>query len=347
MRWFTASPVFATLLVTLGLASSAQAAPAMFSASFIMDAFGNDITTGTAFPSNATYFVPMPLGTTGCAPYYPGSSGYHPCLAASQRGKSATGTGSISVVTTGIGPAPIALPQSALGVTTVGFWPISIPNTYYTTYASFVNEAGSFFAGGGPAAGHGTITHKGKGQRIGSWFIHEGENGLGGAMGLLGKQGAYARFEIKEVTSLPGPFVGTSSWNMIRALGRSGMDSLNPYTNIGTFTNTYLGTKTTYTKLASGTPWTTGSVTVYATSGTFTTILHRKGFDTTTASGVRNIQLVTPSLTHWKRGHGRPSNHTGHIGILKLHIVPEPQAVLLIGAGAGVLVVLRRVSRRG
>jgi len=231
-------------------------------------------------------------------------------------------------------------------VTTAAYWPIYPPTTLYSTYATFVNGAGSFFAGGGPAAGLGTITHKGNGQRIGSWFIHEGTNGFGGALGLLGRQGAYARFEIKEITSLPGPFVGTSSWNMIKALGRSGMDALNPYTNVGTFTNTYLGTMTTYTKFATGTPWTTGSVTVYATAGTFTTILHRKGFDTTTPSGVRNIQLVTPSLTHWKRGHGRPFNHTGHIGILELQIVPEPHGVLLLAAGAGALVMLRRIVRR-
>jgi hypothetical protein len=269
MRRSTASRSVTGALLTLSLASSAQAENAMFQASFIMHAWGNDVTTGTSFPSNASHFVPMPLGTTGCAPYYPYSSSYHPCLPVSQRVKPATGTGSISLATTGTGPAPIALPQSAVGVTTVGFWPVIIPTTYYTTYATFVNEAGSFFAGGGPAAGHGTITHKGQGQRKGSWVIHEGERGFGGALGLFGKQGAYARFEIKEVTSLPGPFVGTSSWNMIKALGRSGMDSSNPYTNTGTFTNTYLGTITTYTKFASGTLWTTGSVTVYATSGTF------------------------------------------------------------------------------
>jgi hypothetical protein len=116
---------------------------------------------------------------------------------------------------------------------------------------------------------------------------------------------------------------------------------------MGLFTNRYLGTRTTHTKFASYKPWTTGSVTVCATSGTFTTILHRKGFDSTTANGVWNVQLVTPRLTHWKRGHERPFNHTGHIDILKLHIVPVTQAVLLLAAGAGALVVLQRVSRRG
>jgi FG-GAP-like repeat/Bacterial TSP3 repeat len=36
--------------------------PAMFHASFIMHAFGNDITTGPSFPSNTSIFIGMPLG---------------------------------------------------------------------------------------------------------------------------------------------------------------------------------------------------------------------------------------------------------------------------------------------
>jgi hypothetical protein len=39
------------------------------------------------------------------------------------------------------------------------------------------------------------------------------------------------------------------------------------------------------------------------------------------------------------------NNRTGHIGILTIQ-VPEPGAMLLLAAGVGVLVVLRRVSRR-
>jgi hypothetical protein len=55
------------------------------------------------------------------------------------------------------------------------------------------------------------------------------------------------------------------------------------------------------------------------------------------------IGLVTPALTHWLDYQ----DHTGHIAILKIEFVPEPHAVLLLAAGAGVLVVLRRVRRRG
>jgi len=56
--------------------------------------------------------------------------------------------------------------------------------------------------------------------------------------------------------------------------------------------------------------------------------------------GVRKIQLVTPALTHWSL-----SNHTGHIGILKIQ-VPEPNAVVLLAAGLGLLLALRRWAGR-
>ncbi|MCH8890847.1 MAG: hypothetical protein IH827_07205 [Myxococcales bacterium] len=246
---------------------------------------------------------------------------------------------------TGSGPVPVALPQSAFGVTTAAYWPIYPPTTFYWTYATFGNDAGAFLAGGGPAAGKGTVSHKGNGNRVGSWFIREGKNAFGGTLGLLGKLGAFAQFQIKTSgpsLPLPGIFTGTSSWNMIRALGRDPMDPLNPYTNTATFINKTGGTVTTYTKFASGTPWTTGTVTVYATVGSLTTSFRRSGYDTTTPGGVRNIQLVTPTLTHWKRGHGRPFNHTGHIAILKIQLVPEPSGLAMFSAGVCALLLLQR-----
>jgi hypothetical protein len=261
-------------------------------------------------------------------------------------GGAAAGSGTISVTANGSAPAPVALPQSAFGVTTAAYWPIYPPTTFYWTYATFVNEAGGFFAGGGPAAGKGTVSHKGNGNRRGSWFIHEGENAFGGTLALLGKLGAFSHFEIKTSgpsIPLPGTFTGSTSWNMIKALGRSQMDSQNPYTNTGTFINTSPGAATTYTKLASGTPWTTGTVTVYATEGSFTTSFQRSGYDTTTPGGGRIIQLVTPTLTHWKRGHGRPFNHTGHIAILKIQLVPEPSSLAMLAAGVGALLLLHGV----
>jgi hypothetical protein len=306
------------LLSCAAFAASAKAGTTLYDASFLIHAFGND---------NFGYFAPMPIGGA------------------------AAGSGTIPVTMTGSGPAPVALPQSAFAVTTAAYWPIYPPTTFYWTYATFANEAGGFFAGGGPAAGKGTVSHRGNGKRAGSWFIREGENAFGGTLGLLGRQGAFAKFQIKTSgpsVPIPGTFTGTSSWDMIRALGRSQMDSLNPYTNTGMFFNQtggsdpYSNLVTSYTKFGSGAPWTTGTVTVVATEGSYATSLQRSGYDTTTPGGVRNIQLVTPTLTHWARGHGRPFNHTGHIAILRIQLVPEPGGLAMIAVGACALVLLHR-----
>jgi len=124
------------------------------------------------------------------------------------------------------------------------------------------------------------------------------------------------------------------------------MDPLYPYTNTGTFNNKTGSTMTTYTKFATGAPWTTGIVTVVAARSSYATSLQRKGCDTTTPGGVRNIQLVTPSLTDWKRGHGKPFNHTGHIGVIKIRLVPEPTRLAMFATGGFALLLLHRASLR-
>ena len=49
-------------------------------------------------------------------------------------------------------------------------------------------------------------------------------------------------------------------------------------------------------------------------------------------------------LTHWlSPGY---NTHTAQIGMLRIQ-VPEPGAALLLAVGAGALVLLHRVSRRG
>jgi hypothetical protein len=334
--------------LVLCVAATAQAGPAMFSASFIMHAFGNDVTTGTAPPSTSSSFFAMPLGHD-CHDAYPfttygaPSTGYcSPDVI--QAGAPASGSGSVSV---GSGsPASVMLPQSAFGITTTGELPSYYPHLKSTTYATFVNAAGRFFAGGGPAAGFGQKTKTGMGQRAGTWRIHEGPNAVGGVMGILGALGAHALVP-----------AGTRSWNMIRALGRvpyatptaftsmgKATNWLNPHISSRVYTNSYNGKQSTLVNRGSGTPWTTGSVTVYATAGVFTTILHRAGYDTVTPSGARNLQLVTPALTHWI-GPGF-ADHTGHIGILKLAIAPEPGAWLSLALGLGLLLGLRRVTGR-
>jgi hypothetical protein len=339
--------------LALGLALSAQADPAMFDGTLIMHSFGNDVTTGTAPPFTLSDWTGMPLGHD-CQHAVPQTTNdpRYCTNAVMQNGAPLTGMGTLSI-STGTG-ASIMMPQSAVGETVTGFLPTYYPYLQSNTYATLHNAAGTFFAGGGPAAGLGQKVKTGMGQVAGKWVINEGKNGFGGAMGLLGKLGAKARYV---VPSVAGTYAGTGTWNMAVALGRDykatptaysvmgkATNWLNPHVKPQTYINTYNGKKSTIVARGTGTPWTTGSVTLYATAGVFTTILHRAGYDTVTSGGARNIQLVTPSLTHWI-GPGYQT-HTGHIGILHLQFAPEPGAVLLLAAGGAVMALLYRVSRR-
>jgi hypothetical protein len=218
-----------------------------------------------------------------------------------------------------------------------------------------VNDAGSFFESGGPTTYSFTSSISGTIQ--GRWMIQPGPNRFGGKLGLLGVLGAWWLFNHDGVSLsghwapdtghwVPFRFTGRSSWNMIKAMGRGSDDPDHTYTNTGMFYNHPRTQTITYTAIGRGTLWTTGAVTVSVQLGNWTSILHRAGHDTTTPGGMRNIQLVTPALTHWIGTGGQPNYSSGHIGILTLQ-VPEPHAVLLLAAGAGALVVLRRVSRRG
>jgi len=330
----------------------------MFAASMIMDAFGNDVTSGTAYPYNTLITVGMPLGHNcqDASPATPNgelNSRYCP-REVLRAGYPATGSGYLVAGGATVG-APIGLPQSAFAVDVTGFNRTYYPYLQSHTYADFVNAAGSFFAGAGPAAGKITHTHSGMGQLTGKWVIHEGDQGFGGVLGLLGALGAQ---HVKWI--VPGK-IGTYSntsgnWDMITALGReqyataTGVTAMgktlwmNPHIVTLTYVNNFNGNTSRINGRATGTPWTTGSVTLYAQAGYFQTVLHRGGYDISTSGGARNIQLVTPNLVHWI-GPGTQT-HVGHIGVLTLEIVPEPGAILMLAGGGGILALLYRASRR-
>ena len=101
MRWLDPCLLITAVIMALGIAADARAGPAMFQASFIMHAFGNDITTGTIFPYSTDVFSALPIGrncrtissytTNGMpAPYFCGA-------ATLQEGAAATGSGAISL----------------------------------------------------------------------------------------------------------------------------------------------------------------------------------------------------------------------------------------------------------
>ena len=143
---------------------------------------------------------------------------------------------------------------------------------------------------------------------------------------------------------------------MIKALGRPLFNTLigtgtmgtllyqNPYTDTDMWYRTSVKGSfewDTITGIGSGTLWTTGQVGAFAKTGAYHTSEWRTGYDNRDASGFGNIQLVTPTLTHWLSPGF--NTHTAQVGMLTIR-VPEPGAVLLLAAGAGALVVLRRVS---
>ena len=351
----------------LGFALSAQAAPEMFDAQFVFHGWGNDISSGTTSPYAENDWTAAPLGydcqhaeqyTTNGAP----SSRWCPNTKM-QKGVPATGMWSRSIGT-GTPPA-ITMQQSDFGVIgQTGFLITFPPYLQSWTYATFVNAAGSFFAGGGAVAGFygngtGTTAYNNKTGKLGSgtWNIRAGKNSFGGAMGLLGKYGAVGKYTL---TGKTGTYNGTSSWAMVPDIGRLLYNTPVAYTPKGAasqwlnpFSKTDKWYKTTpkgaikvstILAVGSGTLWTTGQVGAFARTGAYFTSQWRTGYDNRTAGGLGNIQLVTPTLTHWLSPGW--NTHTAQTGMLKLQVGPEPGAMLLLAAGGGVLGLLYWVSRR-
>jgi hypothetical protein len=143
------------------------------------------------------------------------------------------------------------------------------------------------------------------------------------------------------------PDIGRPLYNTVIGYGEMGtLLYQNPYYRTAKFYKTTpKGAVKVSTTLAvgSGTLWTTGQVGNFAKTGAYYTSLYRTGYDNRTPGGRGSIQLVTPTLTHWLSPAF--NTHTAQVGLLTIR-VPEPGAVLLLTAGAGVLVWLRRVSRR-
>ena len=355
----------------LGFALSAQAAPEMFEASFIFHAWGNDIssaTTGTVYEANDWTAAPLGWDCQHAEPYTGNgapASRYCTLPNKMQKGHPAVGSWSRSLPAT---PSKITLKQSDFGValgTTLTTYPwgqgdccrgflITFPPYLQSfTYATFVNAAGSFFAGGGAAAGVGYNNLTGMG--VGTWRIRAGKNAFGGAMGLLGKYGATGKYTI---TGKTGTYNGVSSWAMVPNLGRPLYQTQIDTGPMGTpiwqnpFSKTDMWYKTTpkgavkvstILAIGEGTLWTTGQVGNFAKTGAYYTSLWRTGYDNRDSAGKGNIQLVTPTLTHWlSPGY---NTHSAQLGMLKIQ-VPEPGAVLLLAAGGGVLGLLYWTSRR-
>ena len=243
---------------------------------------------------------------------------------------------------------------------------------YWVTQASLGTGPGTFFAGGGP--GRTYVSRGGTGRVSGFAGIYPRPGGpqFGGTMRLLGALHAAQFFYDPSYggrfgASIRGLFeqAGASArgYDCWVAAGPSPTPNACPSvaTNHWTWTNGYrnkayttgglplTGTTRVYVDAF---PWTTGLVVVSGARGAYPTIIARNGYDNRTPMGSGAIQLVTPHLVNWiepdcpSPGCSLRSETTASIAILRLQFVPEPRAMLLFAVGAGVLVVLRRVSRR-
>jgi hypothetical protein len=172
--------------------------------------------------------------------------------------------------------------------------------------------------------------------------VEAGKNQFGGTMRLLGQY--YTNRGVETITTS----VGATPWNLqyigagaATAMGK--VTGLKYTTMIDRVYENYgpLGFSAR-TATISVFPWTTGMVEVTATGGPQSTMLERTGYDNRTPAGAGNIQLVSPALTRWK--NFTSDYYTGSIATLKIRLVPEPNAWLMLVSGIGALTVLCRVS---
>ncbi len=276
-----------------------------------------------------------------------------------QRGavmKGAPLTGEQIVTLLGTGPAGFALkaaPISPVKVpgptgfgirrTTSGEFNNIFPYLYSYTYATFRNDAGSFFAGGGPGSFN-VKYYQGK-AAVAHAKVSAGPNQFGGVMRLLGQLRTRVCYFRNGGCSLGG-----ADWRY-DAIGAT------PVTMGGIVTMGYIATAIEYyyhtnlmqtnTLFVSGSrfPWTTGTVSVTARyRGPHPTVEVRKGYDNRTPQGKGTIQLVTPLLTRWLLPGSE--YETGGIGILRLQFVPEPGGLLLLVGGLATLGLLYRMRAR-
>ncbi len=321
---------------------------------------------GPPFYRNPAFFTPGGApNATSCAATTTVSGGPATMLLSTnspKRGKVMKGaplTGEQIVTLIGTGPAgfklkaapkvPVKTPgPTGFGLrrTTSGDQNLIFPYIYSYTYATLRNDAGSFFAAGGP--GSFALKYKvGYPTTVAEIKVKAGAKKFGGVMRLLGKlttKGCQFKYG---GCSLP---LGVDN-------GRYDAAGAKAYTSMGVVTkgygayyaakhyNTALMTVSTVYAYGARFPWTTGTVTVSAKLPDYATTFEvRKGYDKRTPLGKGTIQLVTPVLTHWfNKGF---VTETAGVGVLRLKFVPEPEKWLLLAAGLLTLGILQRAPRR-
>jgi hypothetical protein len=255
-------------------------------------------------------------------------------------------TGLSSTSRTSLNPRGFGLPQSALNIVKSGEGSAAQYGYYLweVHFADLHNEAGAFAKNGGD--GNFTVVRNDENQR--SVQQTAGKNQFGGVMSLLGSYGDNEGYFYNNATTTVGYF--NWLWNYLGVGGQATLGGVvtngfnSTYTNfLYTRASGYPATSTVY---AENFKWTTGTVKVTAVSGSYPTVLERKGYDSRTVMGAGVIQLVSPMLTHWV---GEGESATGEIGMMTIEFAPEPSSSIMLGAGAallGLIVHARRRSKR-
>jgi hypothetical protein len=325
----------------VGFADAANAAPKMYQGSLILHFFGNDRTDLPTPPFDAYVFTALPLGAR-CNPAVVGGMTCSP-TATLQVGAPLTGSGTTSG---GAGsPASIMLPSGQLARITSGSFPPHYSSVIYQkTYANLANAAGKFQTGGGP----GSVSYFVSSPSFGARII-PGKNQFGGVMRLLkgassGGLGTKIKYTYPATSSMYVFSISTWGATFVGATSNGGIPASG--TVKGTLVHTTMTSLTSsYTGMALGWPWTTGSVRVYAygdgSTYAFPETLARAGYDNRTSQGGGTIQLVTPHLEDWGGATGLLDY--GAIGILRIKFVPEPSGWVVLTAGLGLLGVLYRL----
>jgi hypothetical protein len=292
-------------------------------------------------PCNAT----TTIGGAGATAYL---SPFDAQRGPAQRGAPVSGSGSASVNTAVSPPAFTFAAAPATGTggmrrTTLGSFSLTPPYLYSYTYRTLRNDAGNFFAGGGP--GSLSFKYYQGANTVAKAVVKAGKNQFGGTMRLLGTEEGKVCFFLGQGCSLGG-----ADWKYRYVGDAPTTTTYGSVRQIVSFTEMYYNTagmgSSTVMVIGSRFPWTTGTVTVTAAGrGPHRTIEQRKGMDNRDSKGVGTIQLVTPIITKWLQPAA--NFETGGIGALRLEFtVPEPQKWMMLVAGLSLVGVLYRARPR-
>jgi hypothetical protein len=340
--------VLVALLLGLGLPTTAQAAPWLYSGEIIIHAFGNDTTTGATYPFNTYMNGPYPMGGF-CNTVWPNTTSPWgtTCGPDTKTYVGAPLTGSGIAQVTGSAPATFSLAASDISIVTSGSFPYYFPYLYGLTYADLKNRAGQFFGGGGP--GSFTFNYTIAKATVAHVTVKAGGNQFGGTMRLLGSFTDYESYY-----QAGGLWLGSFDWLFDNVGGTASFahtamsgTQASGYmdTAMAQLYHTVLMTWQTSTAIVSAFSWTTGTATVTAFGrGPIASAQRRQGYDNRTALGKGTIQLVAPGLTHWLSIIN--NYETEQIGIMRLEFVPEPENWMMLFAGVSLLGILYRVHRR-